>query len=228
MTWPHFDLLWIHEGSVGLDVAGHDAKIDLTAPDGILLLPGTAFEGRAHSAHVEASICHFRLPGDWPNGHRRPHRAEVMALQTMIVLSLRLAAEGAGVARRIRLVTAILDAFSQTEYTSAPESRIERAWRLSGERLDLIRSLVDVASQAGLSESSFRAAHRAQTGTAAGASLTALRIAKAERLLSTTSMPLDDIATAVGYGHAETLSHAFRRARGMSPGAWRRAQRPFA
>lgn len=228
VCWPHFDLLWIHEGLVTLEVAGCDGAIDLAAPDGVLFSPGTGFAGRSVSPHAEASICHFRLLGDWPPGHRRPRRSEAMALQAMISLSLRLAREGAEAGRRRRLVAAILDGFSGVEVPAAGEGRIDRAWRLADERLDRIRGLVDVAAQAGLSESAFRAAHRAERGTSAGAALTALRIAAAERLLVTTALPLDDIAAAVGYGHAETLSHAFRRARGQSPGAWRRAQRPFA
>jgi AraC-like DNA-binding protein len=228
VCWPHFDLLWIHEGAVLLDVAGQDAPAELTAPDGILLFPVTAFAGRVCSAGVEASICHFRLPGDWSPGHGRPRPSETLALQAMIVLSLRLAAEGATTDRRLRLVAAILDGFAASAGPGAPESRIDRAWRLSADRLDRIRGLVDVAAQADLSESAFRAAHRAQRGTSAGAALTALRIATAERLLATTALPLSDIAAAVGYGHAETLCHAFRRARGHSPGAWRSLQRPFA
>jgi methylphosphotriester-DNA--protein-cysteine methyltransferase len=83
-------------------------------------------------------------------------------------------------------------------------------------------------AQAGLSESGFRPAHRALRGTPAGATLTVLRLSTAERLLATTALSLAEIAAAVGYGHAATLSYAFRRSRRLSPGAWRRAQRPFA
>lgn len=228
VKWPHFDLLWIHEGKVTLDVVGQDEPLELAAPDGILLFPGTGFAGRARSAFAEASICHFRSPGDWSPGHRRPRESEKMALQSMIALSIRLGTEGAEKSRRLRLLTAILDGFAGPEHLPSPESRIDRAWRLAAERLDRVRGLVDVGAQVGLSESAFRAAHRAQTGTSAGATLTALRIAAAERLLATTAMPLSDIAAAVGYSHAETFSHAFRRARGISPGAWRRSLRPFA
>lgn len=228
VAWPHFDLLWIHEGTVSLEFDAAISGVTLSAPDGVLVYPGTSFSGRAITAHAEASICHFRLSGEWSPGHRRPRRSEGMVVQAMIGLSLRLVTEGADMARRLRLIEAILDGFVSPETPPLAEGRIDRAWRLAGERLDRIRGLADVATQAGLSESAFRASHRAKTGTSAGAALTALRIASAERLLATTTMPLDDVAAAVGYGHAETLSHAFRRARGQSPGAWRRAQRPFA
>lgn len=228
IVWPHFDLLWIHEGEISLTVEGVEDPLELTAPFGVLLYPGTRFEGRSVGARAEASICHFRLPGIWPPGYLLPSKQEALTLQAMILLSLTLAQQEVDAARRLRLLRAIVDGFGTPRGSVSPESRIDRAWRLAGERLDRIRGLTDVAAQAGLSESAFRSAHRAQRGTSAGATLTALRLSTAERLLATTASNLDDIAKAVGYGHAETLSHAFRRSRGLSPGAWRRAQRPFA
>ena len=95
VEWPHFDLLWIHEGQVALSIAGAATELAVTAPGGVLLLPATTFEGRASKAHAEASICHFRLPGDWPTGHLLPRPQEALTLQTMVALSLRLAGQGA-------------------------------------------------------------------------------------------------------------------------------------
>jgi len=228
IEWPHFDLLWIHAGKVSLAISGAQEMLDLIAPMGVLLYPGTRFEGRSLSAHADASICHFRLRGTWLPGHRLPPAEDAFALQAMVAVSLKLARQKADPARRLRLLHAIVDGFEAPQGGMEPENRVDRAWRLAAERLDRIRGLSDVASRAGLSESAFRAEHRAQHGTSAGVVLTSLRLAAAERLLATTALTQSDIAAAVGYGHAETLSHAFRRSRGLSPGAWRRTQRPFA
>jgi AraC-like DNA-binding protein len=225
--WPFHDLLWIHSGRVRLSVAGTDH--DLRAPDGIWLPPGTSFHGRATSGHAEASICHFSLRGE--DGGRevsRPAEAEAVALQAMVVLSLRLSEADAPLHRRQRLLAAILDGFSGAQVKDAPESRVDRAWRLAEARLDRIRTLADVAAQAGLSESTFRALHRAERGGPAGAHLQDLRLRTAERLLATSGLTLAEIARSVGYGHAETLSIAFRASRGRPPGAFRRTARPFA
>lgn len=227
-NWPHFDLFWIHEGTVRLELESGGSGLLLCAPDGVLLFPATPFAGRSQTVHAEASICHFRLPGRWAPGYLRPDVGERLALQTMIALSQRLAQKGAEPARRTRLLRAILDEFGADTGPQAADSRIDRAWRLAAERLDRIRGLADVAAQVGLSQSAFRAAHRAARGGPAGAELVELRLSMAERLLATTPLPLHQIAAAVGYGHAGTLSHAFRRARGLSPGAWRRANQPFA
>ncbi|MHB2170145.1 helix-turn-helix domain-containing protein [Alsobacter sp. R-9] len=228
-VWSHHDLLWVHEGRIELLVDGLAAPVTLAAPDGILLFAGTPFAGDTLTAHAEASICHFRsdacVAGRLP---LRPRPAEALALQAMIVLSLRLAREGADLARRQRLVAAVLDGFEAPPGIPAAEDRIDRAWRLAEERLDRIRSLTDVAAQAGLSESAFRAAHRSRHGTSAGSHLIALRLDTAERLLATTDWTVDRIAKSVGYGHAETLSHALTRERGHSPRTIRRFHHPFA
>ena len=41
-------------------------------------------------------------------------------------------------------------------------------------------------------------------------------------------MPLARIAAEVGYGHASTLSAAFRERRGKTPGQYRHWSNPFA
>ncbi|MCH7345254.1 AraC family transcriptional regulator [Pelomonas sp. CA6] len=228
VCWPHFDLLWLHEGRLRLQLDASRDTVELCAPDGVLLFPATPFSGQATTPHAEASICHFRLPTEHAPGWRRPRATEALALQAMVVLSLRLARQGAELRRRQRLLAAVLDGFGGEAAPAPADHRIDRAWRLAAERLHRIRGLSDVAAQAGLSESSFRASHRAWRGDSAGAALTALRLGRAEHLLATTRLSIAEIALAVGYGHAETLSQAFRRTRGLSPGAWRQAQRPFA
>lgn len=225
--WPHHDLFWLHTGSVALSVGGE--TVELRAPDGVWLPPRTAFHGHASSAHADASICHFRLTGTEGVGPiLRPAAAEAVAIQAMIVLSLRLAQGAAPLPRRQRLLAAILDGFSGANAATARENRVDLAWRLAAERLDRIRTLADVSAQVGLSESAFRALHRQARGEPAGAHLQELRLGTAERLLATSGLPLAEVARSVGYRHAETLSNAFRSTRGCPPGAFRRASRPFA
>ncbi len=49
-----------------------------------------------------------------------------------------------------------------------------------------------------------------------------LRLNKAEELLRTTQLPIPDIASSVGYGSALTMTRAFKRYRGTTPGAYRK------
>ena len=58
--WPHFDLLFIHEGSLSMEVAtlGH---VTLRAGEGILLFPETWFAPHGTRSHARASVQHFLL-----------------------------------------------------------------------------------------------------------------------------------------------------------------------
>jgi AraC-like DNA-binding protein len=49
-----------------------------------------------------------------------------------------------------------------------------------------------------------------------------LRLAYADRLLSTSDATLADIALEVGFNDQSALTHAFRQHYGQTPAAWRR------
>lgn len=231
VTWPFHDLLWIHQGQARI-VFEKGVAVDLTAPDGVLILPGTPFSGRAIGGIASASVCHFVCANASGPGHLRLASAERLDLQALVRLALRLAieqpqAEG----RRRRLLAAILDGFGPVGGRMDPPPKARRlalAWEQADLALSQIRSLADVATIVGLRESAFRTLHREVLGSSAGAHLRERRLVRAETLLATTGLTLGDIARQVGYGHAETLNAAFRQSRGMTPGAFRRHTQPFA
>ena len=55
-----------------------------------------------------------------------------------------------------------------------------------------------------------------------------MRLSRAEELIVSTDKTLVEIAEAVGYRHAATLSTAFRERRGKTPSEYRRWSNPFA
>ena len=91
-----------------------------------------------------------------------------------------------------------------------------------------MRTLSDVAALLGVSESTFRALHRAAWHTSAGKHLRELRLSRAEELITGTGKPMSEIARAVGYQHKATLIAAFKDDRGKTPGEYRRWSNPFA
>jgi AraC-like DNA-binding protein len=237
--WDFHDLLWIHEGAVKLAVSDAD-PITLTAPNGILILPDTPFEGAAIGGYATASICHF----DWPGapeldmagpGHCLPRHGEALHIQAMLRLSLDLARrrDDADLPRRQRLLSAILDCFALPSSSASPEgevddTRLALAWVQAEKALAKMRTLSDVAALMGVQESALRARHRRQHTTSAGGHLREMRLRKAEDLLTTTRFSMDEIARHVGYGHAETLIAAFHKSRGCTPGEFRHRSNPFA
>jgi AraC family transcriptional regulator len=83
----------------------------------------------------------------------------------------------------------------------------------------LIRVL---ASQVYLSEFHFCRAFRLSFGESPHVYVTRCRMETAKRLLSTTKMPIGDIALECGAADQAHFTNLFRRCTGQTPGAWRR------
>jgi len=86
-------------------------------------------------------------------------------------------------------------------------------------------TLSTLAGQVGVSASALKQRFRALTGEPLGAYITRLRIDTATRLLQDTEAPVARIAREVGYRSEYAFNRAFTRARGRSPGRYRRAVR---
>jgi AraC-like DNA-binding protein len=232
VRWPFFDLFWVHEGGARIAFTEQNATLDLIAPDGLLILPGTLFQGATSGAFATASICHFELAGnhDGP-GWLVPRSGEALHIQNMLKLSMELARRDrpAELPRRKRLLLTLLDSFAAASAATAETGgRLATAWQQARQNLHRMRTLSDVAALLGISESAFRAMHREAWHTSAGEHLRELRLTRAEELIVGTDKTLAEIAEAVGYRHAATLSAAFRERRGKTPGEYRRWSNPFA
>jgi AraC-like DNA-binding protein len=230
VRWPFHDLFWLHEGKARLRFPEQEATLELSAPGGVLILPGTLFEGSTVGAFATASICHFSVAGPLPEpGFVLPNAGEELHLQNQLRLAMHLARadRNEDLPRRRRLLLALLDGFGTR--TAAPdEDRLALAWTQARANLHRMRTLADVAALLGISESALRAMHRKAWDTSAGEHLRELRLVRAEELLVSTDKSLSEIAAAVGYGHAATLSAAFRSRRGKTPGQYRHWSNPFA
>jgi len=226
-VWPCFDLLWIHSGAVRMWFDPGRTVLELQAPGGILIFPGTAFEGRALGDGVDASVTHFTggpfdaaPPGD---GYLVCARGrDTLAFQAMVNLSMDQTRRGDVADVRQRLLAAILDGFRPISHGRARHGRLDKLWREAEAKLEHMRGLADVAALAGLSESALRALHRKEYVSSAGRHLQTLRLDAAERMLATTGMSVREIAKAVGYAHPESFSAAFKRTRNRTPLAYRR------
>lgn len=83
-------------------------------------------------------------------------------------------------------------------------------------------SLDEIAARTAMSRRSFTRHFRQLTGSSFGDWLMSQRLSEAQRLLETTSLPLDRIAGAVGLGSPVTLRQHFQRAFRTSPTSYRR------
>jgi transcriptional regulator GlxA family with amidase domain len=92
------------------------------------------------------------------------------------------------------------------------ERRFAEPWTVAG-----------LAAQGATSERSFARRFRAQTGTTPTQWLISRRVEEARRLLETTHLSIDQIATRVGFGTPLVLRQHFRRVLHTTPTDYRRA-----
>ena len=85
--------------------------------------------------------------------------------------------------------------------------------------------LSDMAALAGLSRSHFSRAFKTSTGIPPYRWLLDFRVAESQRLLLDTSMPLAEIAIAMGFSEQCHFTRAFGAVTGMTPAAWRKSFR---
>lgn len=100
--------------------------------------------------------------------------------------------------------------------------QVKRVTSYMRENLDKDIGLQELADVVNLSRFYFCSAFRMATGYTPYEWLTRLRIEDARRLLTIQSMPITDIALAVGYQTPSAFSAAFRRLTGVSPREYRR------
>jgi transcriptional regulator GlxA family with amidase domain len=89
------------------------------------------------------------------------------------------------------------------------------------EQLDQPLSIASMAAHAHYSERTFARRFRSETGTSPLRWLHAQRIAEARRLLETTDLPVETIASRCGFGTATALRTQFRRNVKTTPTGYR-------
>ena len=107
----------------------------------------------------------------------------------------------------------------------APDSSASLAPLLEWLEQNLAHTLTidQLASRAATSPRTLNRRFQEQLGMPPVQCLLGARIRRAQELLETSSLPLEQIASAVGFEGAASLRERFRRTLGVSPGTYRRA-----
>ncbi len=133
-------------------------------------------------------------------------------------------AVAADVARR--LVMAPHRDGGQAQYLTAPaigsEGSLEPVMRWMHEHLTEPLTLTDIATHAAMSTRTLSRQFRAQTGSTPLQWLIRLRVHRAQELLETTDLTVDQIATASGFGSPVLLRQHFTKTLATTPTAYRR------
>lgn len=107
--------------------------------------------------------------------------------------------------------------------TGLTDRRVTKALRAVHADLARPWTVAEMASEAGVSRSSFAAAFLAAVGESPLDYVTNWRIYRAKVLLTTTDESLTEVAGRVGYDSDTALSRAFRRKVGLPPGEFRKS-----
>jgi AraC family transcriptional regulator len=102
-----------------------------------------------------------------------------------------------------------------------PKWRLRRVQEYVDAHLDKSISLADLAKVVGLSRMHFAAQFRAATGYRPHDYLLYQRIESAKEILSSTDMPLAEVALTVGFHAQAHFSTVFKRLTGETPARWR-------
>lgn len=102
--------------------------------------------------------------------------------------------------------------------------QMRRAQDMLHARLASQLTIADVARECRLTPSHFARAFRRSLGVAPHRYLTNIRVARSKELMTTTELPLADIALLSGFGDQSYFTRIFTRTVGTSPGAWRRTR----
>jgi AraC-like DNA-binding protein len=111
----------------------------------------------------------------------------------------------------------------RTNASPVADSQVARALRLMRERPEESWSVPKLAAAVGLSRSAFAERFRSATGETPMQSLTRYRLSQAANYLRTSDAGVREIARRTGYVSEISISKAFRRQYGTSPGAYRKA-----
>lgn len=138
---------------------------------------------------------------------------------------------GSDVANRIarRMVVSPLRRGGQAQFIEQPlpempaDRRLARLLENVQRHLHEDHQLDDMATKLAMSRRSFTRHFRQLTGSSFGDWLLTQRLSQAQRLLETTSMPLERIAQSIGLGSPVTLRQHFQRAYRTSPTNYRRS-----
>jgi AraC-like DNA-binding protein len=155
-----------------------------------------------------SSEAHSSLPGKEIMMDRL---ADVLFVQILRAFVAHEEQEGRWVERQAGLLQALMD----------PE--LSKAIALMHRKPEHPWTVAELAERVGMSRTAFAVRFKAKAGVGPLEHLTQWRMQKACEMLRAARMSLDEVSWRVGYESAAAFSKAFKRALGISPGAFRRS-----
>lgn len=227
-----FDLWWILGGQGRLDRNGQ--KQSLSLGDCLLFRPGEKLEAGHDPAHpLRVFALHFEARGKWHEFFQTlPPRKKIPRIEDLEQLarqtSLPSSRAGRFAAERARLGALqclLFYADAEPAQSDTAETALDEAVRAMRQSPGKIVSIEALSRQAGMSFAHFSRAFKKRHGEPPKQFLTRVKMERAAALLRESTMTLDAIADALGYGDGLQFSKQFSRWHGTPPGLFRRQGR---
>lgn len=192
----HFDLV---------DADGRKYPANAPLPPEIIEPPDGAAAGAI--AHRIVDLCFgFSAHGDTRPPYPEPARTIAFTLLTGLLMELDAASSTS----------------PPTRLTHRQETRIRQAAIRIAENPAEHIAVAELAKEAGYSRSHFSRLFERLTGQTPERYAVHVRLSRASQLLTTTTLPVGEIAERLGYQDIYFFSQQFKKFKGMSPLAWRR------
>lgn len=230
--WPHFDLIYIHDGHVSITMMGKN-QIELHTGQAVLIYPETDLFGHSITTTTSVSVHHFKIitgadsnkhGGFEPFLHQSPPAIE-HDIDRVVQLAYKTASPMLDEMRHA-LILLILTQLRMNESELPDIKHIETefqamiAWLY--ENIEHPVSLTDMAAKTGYSESHFRLLFKTQTGVTPGTYFFNMKMDEAAKLLNETLMPIKEISVQVGYRETSHFYRAFKAYKGITPAVYRK------
>jgi AraC-like DNA-binding protein len=230
--WPHFDLMFIHNGHVSITIMGKE-KINLHTGQAILIYPGSKFCGHSVTPITKVSVHHFKTLAE-TDFNKDTHfelflRPSPLLIEHDIDRAVQLAYQPYSPELdkvRYALICLIIAQIRANENRSLPPNKVETefwpmiAWL--SENMEQSINLTDMAAKTNHSESYFRALFKNQLGVSPGTYFGKMKMDKSAKLLRETLMPIKEVSTKIGYKELTHFYRAFKAYHGTTPRAYRK------
>lgn len=234
----HYEIYFLAKGSVRYFI--EDRVFDLEEGDVVLIPPHVIHRtatlmNKGSERIVIAFTNEFIM---YPANDRRLSCFQVLYFKNPSVRKLVESAENeflkndkyseeliAGYIREIIVKLKRLTEESKPEMVSQSSSIIQKAVHHISENFSQELSLSMLAEDFGLSESHFSRQFKAFTGFGVNEYIATVRVKNAEKMLSTTKLPITEIAQNCGFNSSSYFAAVFKKIRGTSPGKIRKKRR---
>lgn len=202
--------------AIPLDLRGQQVLVacrlaGLTVPDEVAVIG-------VHNDELLCDLCDPPLSSVMPNAQRAGYEAAELLPRAMA---------GKKLARALHQIAPLgVAARQSTDIGAVGDTKIAGAVRSMRQQAASGANVGDVLRAVPMARTALERRFKTALGTSPHAHLRKLRVERVQELLSSTSLPVGEIAAATGFEHPEYLSAMFRRECGMSPRDFRARNRP--